>query len=441
MNEIIRMNENTWRIEDSMVRMFLLTGTKEALLIDSGMNTSNAKEIAESITDLPVKLINTHADGDHISGNETFGEFYMHPKEEVNYRFRGKTGTIIPVQQGDIIELGDRPLEIIDLPGHTPGSIAILDVRNRVLIGGDSIQNGRIFMFGEHRNLSDYITSLEKLSAYEGRFDTVYASHSSVEVAPDIIPKLIAGAKQILAGEATGEEIDMFGNSVLLYQFDFAGFLCPKICYETLFAYVKNALATYDHHGGVSKNRIKYSRFEHTERVYRWAMILAKDYADTIDMEALQIAAIFHDIGYSLNKEDMYQHAEDGAELCREYLESIGYPAEKTDFICDLIARHSDKEELHREDTPLELVLLMEADLFDDTGAHGIVMDAWIQATKEDVSFESILEHIKKFSWKQMQNNPMRTEKARRIWEEKKDLTNRFVESLTVDLYGKEECE
>jgi len=228
MSEIIQINENTWRIEDGMVRMFLLTGTKEALLVDSGVSASNAKEIAESITDLPVKLINTHADGDHIAGNEAFGEFYMHPKEEGNYRFRGKTGTIIPVQQGDIIDLGDRPLEIIDLPGHTPGSIAILDVNNRVLIGGDSIQDGRIYMFGEHRNLQNYIVSLEKLSAYEGRFDTVYASHSSVEVAPDMIPKLIVGAKQILAGEATGEEIDLFGNSVLLYQFEFAGFLCPK---------------------------------------------------------------------------------------------------------------------------------------------------------------------------------------------------------------------
>ena len=228
MSEIIQMNETTWRIEDGMVRMFLLTGTKEALLIDSGMNTPNAKEIAESITDLPVKLLNTHADGDHISGNEAFENFYMHPLEERNYRFRGRTGTILPVQQGDVLDLGDRPLEIIDLPGHTPGSIAILDVKNRVLIGGDSIQDGRIYMFGEHRNLPDYIASLEKLSAYEGRFDEVYASHSTVSVDPGIIPKLIVGAKQILAGEAVGEEIDMFGKSVLLYQFEFVGFLCPK---------------------------------------------------------------------------------------------------------------------------------------------------------------------------------------------------------------------
>lgn len=206
--------------------------------------------------------------------------------------------------------------------------------------------------------------------------------------------------------------------------------------YEELFAYVKAALDVYDRHGGESKNRIKYSRFEHTERVYRWALILAEDFTDKIDMEALKIAAIFHDIGYSLNKENAYRHAEDGAVLCRAYLRSIGYPAEKTNFVCDLIAKHSDKEFLHCEDTPLELVLLMEADLFDDTGAHGIVMDAWIQATRDDVSFASILEHIKKYSWKQMQENPMRTEKARRIWEEKKELTNQFVKSLTVDLYG-----
>lgn len=228
MNEIIQMTENTWRIEDGIVRMFLLTGTKEALLIDSGVQTPNAKELAESITDRPVKLLNTHADGDHISGNEAFGCFYMHPMEESNYRFRGKQGTILPIKQGDIIDLGERPLEIIDLPGHTPGSIGILDIKNRVLFGGDSIQDGRIYMFGNHRNLPNYITSLEKLSAYEGRFDTVYASHGTAVVEPSMIPKLITGAKQILAGEAVGTEVDVFGNAVLLYQFEFAGFLCPK---------------------------------------------------------------------------------------------------------------------------------------------------------------------------------------------------------------------
>ncbi|MBR6666318.1 MAG: HD domain-containing protein [Lachnospiraceae bacterium] len=206
--------------------------------------------------------------------------------------------------------------------------------------------------------------------------------------------------------------------------------------YEELFAYVKDELTAYDSHGGVAKTRIKYSRYDHTVRVYNWAMILAEDYKDTIDMEVLQIATIFHDIGYGLNKDDMDHHAADGAVLCREYLESIGYPQDKADFICELIARHSDKDCMHSEEIPLELVLLMEADLLDDTGAHGIIMDAWIRSTREDVSFETILKHIKKFTQKRMQDNPMRTKKAYEIWEDKKELTNRFVESLTVDLYG-----
>ena len=52
--EIIRMDARTWRIEDGGVRFFLLTGTEKALLIDSGMQVHNAKDIAETLTDLPV---------------------------------------------------------------------------------------------------------------------------------------------------------------------------------------------------------------------------------------------------------------------------------------------------------------------------------------------------------------------------------------------------
>ena len=227
MSEIIQINDNTWRIEDGMVRFFLLSGTKEALLIDSGMNTPNAKEIAESITSLPVRHLITHADRDHISGSSAFDSVLMSPNEEVLYRRHYSTGTIEEVQSGDIIDLGDRPLEIIDLPGHTYGSIAVLDINNRVLISGDSIQDGKIYMFGEHRNLPNYIAGLSALSQYEGRFDTIYPSHSTFPVSPDLIPKLITGAEQILAGQAEGNEIDLWGNAVMLYQFEYAGFFCP----------------------------------------------------------------------------------------------------------------------------------------------------------------------------------------------------------------------
>ena len=62
--QIIPIDARTWRIEDNGVRFFVLEGTEKALLIDSGMQVHNAKEIAEGLTNLPLSLLNTHADPD-----------------------------------------------------------------------------------------------------------------------------------------------------------------------------------------------------------------------------------------------------------------------------------------------------------------------------------------------------------------------------------------
>ena len=58
MADIIQINNSTWRIEDNGVRFFLLTGTEKALLL-TAEDTPNAKEIAESITKLPIAF-STH---------------------------------------------------------------------------------------------------------------------------------------------------------------------------------------------------------------------------------------------------------------------------------------------------------------------------------------------------------------------------------------------
>jgi hypothetical protein len=57
MSDIIQINETTWRIEDNGVRFFLLAGTEKALLIDSGMNTPDARQIAEGITKVCRRLL------------------------------------------------------------------------------------------------------------------------------------------------------------------------------------------------------------------------------------------------------------------------------------------------------------------------------------------------------------------------------------------------
>lgn len=223
--QIIPIDVSTWRIEDGTVRCYLLAGTQRALLIDTGMTLRNAREIAEGLTDRPVELLITHGDPDHIAGNAAFPRFYMHPAEEPNYRAFGGAGAFDPVRAGDVLDLGGRALEILELPGHTPGSIAVLDRSRRVLISGDPIQNGRIFMFGPARDLRQYLASLRALQKRIGEFDAIWPAHGSFPVAPDMIGKLAVAAERILAGQVAWEPFDLRGTSVRAYNVGCATFL------------------------------------------------------------------------------------------------------------------------------------------------------------------------------------------------------------------------
>ena len=218
---------NTWAETDQGARIFLLAGREKALLIDTGMTGLDLHAITSLHTDLPLQLLNTHADRDHIAGNAQFQEFYMHPSEAAFYRnVQHGSGRLLPVFDGDLIDLGGRTLEIIHLPGHTPGSITVLDWENRCLIGGDPIQeDGNIYMFGDHRNMDAYIAGLERLLA-RGDFDFIYPSHAKEKVSRDVIPELIDGAKDILAGKIPGKEIEVHGKKVTSCDVGVSRFLC-----------------------------------------------------------------------------------------------------------------------------------------------------------------------------------------------------------------------
>lgn len=225
----VRVDEDTWRIENGMVRFFLLKGTEKALLIDNGMTVRHAKQMAEALTGLPVELLNTHADMDHVGGNGQFESFYMHPADEEHYRKTGKPGRVIPVRDGDEIDLGNRKLRMIHLPGHTPGSIAVLDISRRVLISGDPIQeHGHIFMFGEYRNMKDYIASLKKLEGMTADFDEIWPSHADLPIYPDCIRRLREGAEKVLNREIPGKETDFHGQTIFVYDLGFTALLCSE---------------------------------------------------------------------------------------------------------------------------------------------------------------------------------------------------------------------
>lgn len=221
-----RIDENTWQYDDGGVRLFLLEGADRALLVDSGMNTRNARELAEARTALPVSLFNTHADMDHIGGNGQFAEVWISPAELVNYRPPLTSGQVRPVFDGDVIDLGGRPLEAIALPGHTPGSLALLDRNTGNLFSGDPIQqNGHIFMFGPMRSFPAYILSLRRLAARRAEIAAIYPSHADCPISPDAIDALIAGAEKVERGECPYALRDMFGTTVRVYDAGIASFL------------------------------------------------------------------------------------------------------------------------------------------------------------------------------------------------------------------------
>ncbi|MDR0905032.1 MAG: MBL fold metallo-hydrolase [Oscillospiraceae bacterium] len=222
--EVIEISANSWRIEENGVRSFLFAGEKSALLVDTGFGTGDLKAVVDGLTKLPVKLVNTHADGDHTGCNAQFDVAYLYPTEFEKFAASGKTSPVAPIWEGDNIDLGGRAFEVIHIPGHTPGSIALLDDANKILVGGDSISTTSIFMFGADRSLTAYIASLEKLEGIRNKFDTVYPSHGEFPVRADIIPELLAGAKKLLAGELEGGD-PPFPVPAKLYDIGVAGFL------------------------------------------------------------------------------------------------------------------------------------------------------------------------------------------------------------------------
>ena len=227
MTTIRKLNEQTWIFDEGGVYFYLLCGDETALLLDSGMHTENIRGLAGAMTDLPLVLMNTHADRDHIGGNHEFEWFYMDPAEASNfYNTQKGSGVIRPVYHGDIISLGNRDLEVIALPGHTPGSIAVLDRKYRALFSGDPIQDGRIFMFGVQREMHAYRLSLKRLDAYRNDFDEIYPCHGSVPVSPALIDELYEASGKVLEGSLPfTDDTGRFGTPIRIYHAGCADFI------------------------------------------------------------------------------------------------------------------------------------------------------------------------------------------------------------------------
>ena len=215
-----KLADNLWALDQKGVRAFLLVGQEEAILVDTCFG-GDILSVCRSVTAAPITLVTTHADPDHIGGDNQFPRQYLHSAEFTRYENRNQCHAI-SMKEGTVFDLGNFRLEVIHIPGHTPGSIALLERRHRFLISGDTAQNGCIFMHGEGRNLPAFRESLQKLDSLrrEGAFDTLYPAHGDAAVTADILEDLLALAEDVLSGSAAPAENapDRFPDTVKVYR-------------------------------------------------------------------------------------------------------------------------------------------------------------------------------------------------------------------------------
>jgi len=206
--QVIKMGEGFWRIVDGMIINYLVEGGERSALIDAGISGGDLLGAARSVTDKPVSLICTHADHDHVASAPQFAEVYLHPAEFERFSQQNISPIppVRPLWDNDDFELGGRALTIIHIPGHTPGSVALLDKKARFLISGDSVSDHGVWMFGSGRCFAAYQCSIERLIKMSDRFDVIHSAHGSPSIPIDLLQETLEASRLLLAGKLEGTQ-------------------------------------------------------------------------------------------------------------------------------------------------------------------------------------------------------------------------------------------
>lgn len=247
--KLAKIQNNVYRFEENSVFSYLVVGQREAVLIDAGYGLSDYKQLCEEFTSLPVTLINTHGHVDHIGGDRFFSRVYIHQADAGSIQQGPGPGerawvlgdlqknpllpkrfdreqwdypSITPaklLQGGEILEFGDDlQLEVIWTPGHTPGSISLLDRERGLLFVGDNFGPEQMWIHLPESNYHDWVESIEKTITLAPYVRTVLSGHGMPREA-EVFKELAAAVADIRSGKANAEtypvEDTAFGGTCL----------------------------------------------------------------------------------------------------------------------------------------------------------------------------------------------------------------------------------
>ena len=226
--KIHAIRPNVYLIDDAgESTCYLICGSERALLVDSVNGYEDLHAVVRSLTDLPVIVVNTHGHGDHIFGNVYFNEAWLHPADHALYdMFFGyakeemdkhglKACPVRELEIGQIFDLGGVQLEVVDLKGHTAGSIGLLDKAARIIYTGDGL-NTHLWMQLDHSlPISTMLETFRALKAqHGGDFDFVAHGHARELRGKEILDWMIQGCEDILEGRTENDQPYQFFGGV-----------------------------------------------------------------------------------------------------------------------------------------------------------------------------------------------------------------------------------
>jgi glyoxylase-like metal-dependent hydrolase (beta-lactamase superfamily II) len=216
------IGSKTWLIQGEGSNSYLLEGADRAILIDTGFATDNIQLFAQSLTDTPLNIAaNTHGHFDHTGGNGWFEQVYMSAKalETARIPYPSKNTAAYPldylvttVREGDKIDLGQRELEVIEIPAHAPGSIAFLDRIGRILFTGDEVDETVMLIWKQDEpqpSIEQHAHNMEKLLKYKGGIDFICTGHNLVMASPSVIETYLEHDRRIMLGIEGGPWIQL----------------------------------------------------------------------------------------------------------------------------------------------------------------------------------------------------------------------------------------
>lgn len=175
-----QIDEHTWEGNGHMVyheSVYIIEGEDRALLLDAGTDIKNLDKIVAGITSKPVTLMATHVHGDHTgSAVALFPEIWINPADTVQFAGQPSPVPVKFLEDGQIIDLGGRTIEVMFTPGHTPGSVTFFDKDRNYGFSGDSFGSTNLLLTCGFKTLLNTTT---KAAAYmqENNIVKLYPGH------------------------------------------------------------------------------------------------------------------------------------------------------------------------------------------------------------------------------------------------------------------------